>query len=173
MTRRRLFMFIAGSIAVLAACTLGLACLAFMMIYYGTPGHADYSFKVVGDYELFRRCYECRSLYGPGPEDFDTPQHITWAIRIVNEDVVRIGWDKRFIVCCQNTTPHTEEQSLVFWVIDMESRQRQGPLDEEEYPALLMELGASEPIRLHDTPRSSWDVRTFKKDVLDQRSRYP
>ncbi len=164
MTRRELWLLAVEIIAVLAAFTLVLAGFSLFLIYYGTPDQSDYTIEVIGAYELIRRCSNCRSLWGPVPEDADNPPYIDSA-EIVGEDVVRIGWDTRFIVCCQNITPEAEEQSLVYWVIDMENQQRHGPLSEEEYPALLMELGAAEPIRLLDTPRSSWDVSTFNKNI--------
>ena len=112
------------------------------------PGNSDYEMNILGDFSLFRRSKNARSIVSKSARN-------TW----IGEDLVRLGWDARFIVCLQNSD---------WWIIDSVEKAKYGPFDELGCSAKLRELGV-EPPQAYPTPEGRGSPVYFGPGELHRR----
>ena len=104
---------------VVAAVPLAL----FTLSFFAGPGAADYGMSLPGGYCLDRYSSQHRSISGP-------KRQVSGGLttRWVDEDVNRIGWDDRYIVCHQRqvmpSSPRGVAPAIGWWIIDMDSQKR-------------------------------------------------
>jgi hypothetical protein len=152
---------------VIIACTLGfvvLVMVAVLQIRSGMlrlwndvmkgagPGKSDYSVEICNGFHLGRSSLYHRGITGPERQLIDPAKRSYLTNSWVDNDVTRVGWDDRFIVCYQHGSPDAEEPTSGWWIIDTIARQRYGPYDEQAYRSKLKELNLHEAIPVAPTP---------------------
>jgi len=125
------------------------------------PGASDYAIPLVSDFELCRTSSKTRFIHGPNRETGPNSSSHIW----VDFDVRELGCNETYIVCHQEGIDHESSTEPGWWIIDTLKLERYGPLDKQGYKTQLTELGATKPIPIYDTPKSSGDVRRFKKKM--------
>lgn len=139
---------------VLLACVIVLligtpGALIFLYYYCGAvgPGNQDYVIKIFGGYELVR--FDSRTREIIADERLFDPSGVTGFGRtVVPADVVRLGWNSRYIACVQSDRSTEATPTLNWWVIDVEKRAVFGPMAEDEYRNRLAEPPGSESIQI-------------------------
>lgn len=116
------------------------------------PGNADYGMDIIQGYSLIRAQRDARLIVSPD------------GIVQVDKDVTGLGWDSRFIVCCQG--PY-------WWVIDTADSTKHGPLDESQCRALLEQLEPGTKIQTYPTPEGRGARAFFGSGPLYERTLQP
>ncbi len=100
--------------------------LSFAVLYgcggYFGPGMADYSYKLSGDYKLFKA----------GSADIWSSDGM---VQIIEGDIVGISWDDSFILAKQS-----KDKAINYWIIDVKSDKKYGPLSENDFESKKKEL---------------------------------
>ncbi|HNO78403.1 MAG TPA: hypothetical protein PKN33_10120 [Phycisphaerae bacterium] len=110
--------------------------------WFPGPGRADYSFNLTEDYEFVRFASHSRAICR------ETDRDLGLGTVIVGDDVTQLGWNDQYIVCFQEPSEQYN-RSTGWWIVDTQSHSRNGPMNLEDYEAMLGQLGINGTIQVH------------------------
>ncbi|MDQ8209757.1 DUF3997 domain-containing protein [Coraliomargarita sp. SDUM461003] len=131
--------------------------IPFALLLSGFAGSSDYHLELCGGYILSRSSAHQVIVVPYGGWSKETP--------IIEEKVVEIAWDSRYILAKRDhLTPDQEQKTYMipsgnysYWILDTQTPSVAGPLTQKELKENTEKLGISELIE------SLKDPRTYKK----------